>query len=87
MAGLNCGSVSSIAWPAIRDGLDAGVAVSDDQASAAMHRLKELGVAAGPCGGAALAGVRAVLDDSDRRAALAISEDSALVLISTEGAA
>jgi len=86
MAGLNCGSVSTIAWPAIRDGLDAGVAVTDDQASAAMHRLNQLGVAAGPCGGAALAGVRTVLDDSDRRAALAISKDSALVLISTDGA-
>ena len=86
MAGLNCGSVSTIAWPAIRDGLDAGVAVTDDQASTAMHRLNQLGVAAGPCGGAALAGVRTVLDDSDRRAALAISKDSALVLISTDGA-
>jgi diaminopropionate ammonia-lyase len=86
MAGLNCGSVSTIAWPAIRDGLDAGVAVTDDQAVAAMHRLNQLGVAAGPCGGAALAGARMVLDDSDRRAALAISKDSVLVLISTDGA-
>jgi diaminopropionate ammonia-lyase len=86
MAGLNCGSVSSIAWPAIRDGLDAGVTITDDQASEAMHRLKELGVAAGPCGGAALAGVRTALGDFGRRAALAVSEDSALVLISTDGA-
>ncbi len=86
MAGLNCGNVSTIAWPAIRDGLDAGVAITDDEASAAMHRLNELGVAAGPCGGAALAGVRSALGDSDRRAALGISGDSALVLISTDGA-
>jgi len=86
MAGLNCGSVSSIAWPSIRDGLDAGVTVSDDQAIAAMHRLNELGVAAGPCGGAALAGVRSALEDSVRRAALAISEDSVVLLISTDGA-
>ncbi|HET9778831.1 MAG TPA: diaminopropionate ammonia-lyase [Propionibacteriaceae bacterium] len=86
MAGLNCGSVSSIAWPAIRDGLDAAVAVTDDQASAAMHRLNELGVAAGPCGGAGLAGVRSALDHTDRRAGLAISEDSVVVLISTDGA-
>jgi diaminopropionate ammonia-lyase len=86
MAGLNCGSVSTIAWPVIRGGLDAGVTVSDDQAIAAMHRLNELGVAAGPCGGAALAGVRSVLNDSDRRAALAVSEDSVVVLISTDGA-
>jgi diaminopropionate ammonia-lyase len=86
MAGLNCGSVSRIAWPAIRDGLDAGVAVTDDQASAAMHRLNELGVTAGPCGGSALAGVRGALSNSDRRAALAVSEDSVVVLISTDGA-
>ena len=31
MAGLNCGTVSTIAWPAIRDTLDAGVVVTDDR--------------------------------------------------------
>jgi diaminopropionate ammonia-lyase len=86
MAGLNCGTVSTIAWPAIRDGLDAGVAVTDDQACAAMQRLHELGLRAGPSGAAALAGVRAALGESDRRAELAIEADSVVVLISTEGA-
>jgi diaminopropionate ammonia-lyase len=86
MAGLNCGSVSTIAWPIIRDGLDAGVAVTDDQAMAAVHRLNELGVPAGPCGGASLAGVREALRDANHRAALTITADSVLVLISTEGA-
>ncbi len=86
MAGLNCGTVSSIAWPVIRDGLDAGVAVTDDQALAAVHRLNELGVPAGPCGGASLAGVREALRDANHRAALTITADSVLVLISTEGA-
>ncbi len=86
MAGLNCGTVSAIAWPAIRDGLDASVAVTDDQARAAMRRLNALGVPAGPCGGASLAGVCATLGEPDRRAALAIGDDSALVLISTDGA-
>jgi len=85
MAGLNCGSVSTIAWPAIRDGLDAGVTVIDSQAIAAMHRLNELGISAGPCGGAALAGVREALDDAEHRASLAITADSVLVLISTDG--
>jgi diaminopropionate ammonia-lyase len=85
MAGLNCGSVSTIAWPAIRDGLDAGVAVTDDQATAAVHRLNELGVPAGPCGGASLAGVREALRDANHRAALTITAGSVLVLISTEG--
>jgi diaminopropionate ammonia-lyase len=86
MAGLNCGSVSTIAWPAIRDGLDAAVAVTDDQATAAVHRLNELGVPAGPCGGASLAGVREALRNANHRAALTITADSGLVLISTEGA-
>ncbi len=86
MAGLNCGSVSTIAWPAIRDGLDAGVAVTDEQARVAMERLNALGVAAGACGGASLAGARIALRNSDHRAALAVSQDSLLVLISTDGA-
>jgi diaminopropionate ammonia-lyase len=86
MAGLNCGTISAIAWPVIRDGLDASVAVTDDQARAAMRRLHELGVTAGPCGAASLAGVRAVLEEADRRKALTIGDDSALVLISTDGA-
>jgi diaminopropionate ammonia-lyase len=86
MAGLNCGSVSTIAWPAIRDGLDASVTVTDEQARVAMHRLNELGVPAGPCGGASLAGVRQALADPDHRALLSITADSAVVLISTDGA-
>jgi diaminopropionate ammonia-lyase len=86
MAGLNCGTVSTIAWPVIRDGLDAGVTVTDDQARVAKHRLHELGVPAGPCGGAALAGVREALGDTGHRAALAITADCVLVLISTDGA-
>jgi diaminopropionate ammonia-lyase len=86
MVGLNCGSISTIAWPAIRDGLDASVTITDDESRAATRRLNELGVPAGPCGGASLAGVRAALSDSDRRRSLAITEQSVLVLISTDGA-
>ncbi|MFF0269823.1 pyridoxal-phosphate dependent enzyme [Kribbella sp. NPDC004536] len=74
MAGLNCGTVSSIAWPIIRDHLDAAVAVTDEQARAAMEFLHAHGVPAGPCGAAALAGAR-----------LATIPASSVVLISTEG--
>ena len=86
MAGLNCGTVSTIAWPAIRDTLTAAVVVTDDQAHAAMQRLHELGVPAGPSAAASLAGVRAVLGETSQRAALATKADSVVVLISTEGA-
>jgi diaminopropionate ammonia-lyase len=86
MAGLNCGTVSTIAWPAIRDTPAAAVVVTDEQARAAMQQLHELGVPAGPSGAASLAGVRAALGEANLRTALATRADSVVVLISTDGA-
>lgn len=87
MAGVNCGTVSDNAWPAIAEGLDAGIGVTDGEAIAAMASLAAVGVAAGPCGAAALAGIRAVAEDPDRRSQLGLGPNSVVVLISTEGAA
>ncbi|MDQ3657585.1 MAG: diaminopropionate ammonia-lyase [Chloroflexota bacterium] len=87
MAGLNCGLPSSLAWPSIEQGLDAAVAVSDDEARRAMTDLHRLGVLAGPSGAASLAGVRVVLTRPGRRAALEVDSRSVLLLISTEGIA
>jgi diaminopropionate ammonia-lyase len=85
MAGLNCGTVSQAAWPVLRDGLDAAVAVSDEEALRAVDDLARLGVSSGPCGAAALAGVRAALTDPQRRATLRLDPDAVIVLLSTEG--
>jgi diaminopropionate ammonia-lyase len=82
MAGLNCGTVSSTAWPAIRAGLDAGIGVTDAEAHAAMDRLHRAGIAAGPCGAAALAGVEAA-HRLPGLAALA-GPDADVVLVCTE---
>lgn len=88
MAGLNCGTPSSLAWPYLRDGLDAAVAVTDAASARAATRLTELGVSSGPCGAAALAGVRAALSGpGERRTALGLDADSVVVLLNTEGAA
>ncbi|MGW8327017.1 diaminopropionate ammonia-lyase [Streptomyces sp. NPDC055897] len=90
MAGLNCGTPSSIAWPHLRNGLDAAVAVSDADAARAAARLAGLGVSSGPCGAAGLAGSRAALigpGSGPRRTALGIGPSSVVVLLSTEGAA
>jgi diaminopropionate ammonia-lyase len=87
MAGLNCGTPSSIAWPVLRAGLDAAVAVPDAAARAAGH-LHALGVPSGPCGAAALAGLRAALTGpgaEERRTALGLGPSSVVVLLSTEG--
>jgi diaminopropionate ammonia-lyase len=86
MAGLNCGTISSSAWPVLRAGCDAAVAVSDQDALHAVADLDRLGVRSGPSGAASLAGARAVLTPPGRRAALNLDEDSVVVLLSTEGA-
>ncbi|EAR25302.1 diaminopropionate ammonia-lyase [marine actinobacterium PHSC20C1] len=87
MTGLNCGTVSEIAWPVLQAGLDASVTVTDAEALTAVKDLATLGVDSGPCGASTLAGARAMLADADRRAALGITDDAIVVLLSTEGRA
>jgi diaminopropionate ammonia-lyase len=90
MAGLNCGTPSMLAWPYLRDGLDAAIAVADADSARAARDLAGYGIPAGPCGGAALAGARAALAGEGaeaRRASLAIRLNAIVVLLSTEGSA
>jgi diaminopropionate ammonia-lyase len=87
MAGLNCGTISSIAWPYLSNGLDAAVAVTDDAARRAAADLAGAGISSGPSGAASLAGVRAALTghgSADRRAALGVDSASVIVLLNTE---
>ena len=85
MAGLNCGTLSSLAWPVLRDGLDAAVVVTDDDATAAIEMLAADGVAAGPSGAASIAGTVAALSEESRRDALGIDRSSVVVMLCTEG--
>lgn len=85
MAGMNCGTVSSLAWPVLSAGVDAAVTVTDAQALQAADDLAALGVSAGPCGAAQLAGLRAILSEPGAREALGVRGDETVVLISTEG--
>jgi diaminopropionate ammonia-lyase len=88
MAGLNCGTPSSLAWPVLEGGLDAAIAVPDQQATEAGADLGRLGVRSGPSGAASLAGVRAALTGAGaraRRAGLGVTASSVVLLLSTEG--
>jgi diaminopropionate ammonia-lyase len=85
MAGLNCGTVSSSAWPVLRAGCDAAVTVTDEEALRAVADQDALGVCSGPSGAATLAGVRAALTEPKRRAALGVGDDAVIVLLNTEG--
>lgn len=85
MAGLNCGTVSTLAWPVLRDGCDAAVAVDDDQAITASTDLAGHGISSGNSGAATLAGVRAALADPAAREACGLMGDSVVVLLNTDG--
>lgn len=86
MAGLNCGTPSSLAWPYIEGGLDAEVSVTDDEAIAAAYDLADLGIAAGPCGAASLAAFRRIARGGHAEH-LRLGPASTVVLLVTEGAA
>lgn len=89
MAGLNCGTPSSVAWPDLRDGIDAFVAIDDGWARQAMRALAEAGIVAGETGGAGLAGLLALLTESGAEAArnaLGLTETTQALVICTEGA-
>ncbi|BBH67997.1 hypothetical protein ACTI_46820 [Actinoplanes sp. OR16] len=76
MAGLNCGTVSSLAWPYLKDRLDRAVTVTDAQSLSAAEALRLHGISAGPCGAAALAAART----------MTLAPGATVVLLSTEGA-
>ncbi len=87
MAGLNCGTVSSIAWPYFYAGLDAAIAVTDNAARRAAADLAAAGISSGPSGAASLAGARAAVTgpgNAGRRESLAVTPGSVIVLLSTE---
>lgn len=79
MAGLNCGTPSELGWQTFQAGLDAAVLVTDPQAAQAVGDLAALGVDAGPCGAATLAGVRTLLRTAP------LPAEAIVVLLSTEG--
>ncbi|MEU4620270.1 pyridoxal-phosphate dependent enzyme [Actinoplanes sp. NPDC023801] len=76
MAGLNCGTVSSLAWPYIHRGLDLCLTVTDAEVSGAARALAAHGVDAGPCGAAPLAALN-----------LLAPAGATVVLLVTEGTA
>jgi diaminopropionate ammonia-lyase len=89
MAGLNCGTITSTAWPYLSGGLDAAVAVTDDAARRAAADLAAAGISSGPSGAASLAGARAALSgpgSPGRRAETGVDPTSVIVLLSTEAA-
>jgi diaminopropionate ammonia-lyase len=89
MAGLNCGTPSLVAWPLLRDGVDAAITVGDDLARRAMVLLAGAGLESGESGAAGLAGLLQFASSPDLdevREALGLGSASRVLIFSTEGA-
>lgn len=82
MDGMNCGTVSSTAWPDLKRLVDACVTVSCWESHCAVQYLASKSIRVGPCGGASLAAVRRVAKETTSL----LSKDSVVVLLATEGA-
>lgn len=96
MAGLNCPTTSSLAWPDLRAGADIVTAVTDEEVLKAMDDLIHLekgSLNVGPCGAASLAALRKLSSPSPTSgsesegglARFGLNERSTIVLVSTEG--
>ena len=83
MSGMNCGTISSIAWPILQAGVDYSVTVSDADAHEAVVYLESIGISVGPCGAAPLAALRHAMKQNPD--ALGLGADSTVVLLCTEG--
>ncbi len=89
MAGLDCAIPSAAAWPTLRHGLAGAIAVTDEEAHAAMRELADLGLEIGDCGAATLAALRVLMTAdgcAPLRAALGLSAGARILCIATEGA-
>ena len=83
-AGMDCGTVSSIAEPILCAGVDGSMTVSDYETHLAVEDLASMSIAAGPCGAAPLAALRGLTGEDSRK--LGLDETSTIVLLCSEGA-
>ncbi|MBA3293819.1 MAG: diaminopropionate ammonia-lyase [Geodermatophilaceae bacterium] len=88
MAGLNAGTPSIVAWPDVSSGIDAFIAIEDDWAREGMRLLASMSLVSGETGAAGIAGLLAVRSGelASIAAALELTEDSSILVLSTEGA-
>ena len=88
MAGLNCGTLASLAWPVLAAGMDAFLAISDDLSRQAMRLMADCGLVTGESGAAGLGALLGLLGPGASGAwqHLGLGPHSRVLIISTEGA-
>ena len=89
MAGLNCGTLSLVAWPLLAGTYDLCITVDDERAREAMRLLAHAGIESGESGAAGLAGLLALCSApelAEPRARFGIGARANVLVFSTEGA-
>ena len=89
MAGLNCGTLSMVAWPVLQRTFRLCITVDDDRARRAMRLLADAGIESGESGASGLAGLLALCDApefAEPRSRFGIGPDTNVLVFSTEGA-
>lgn len=87
MAGMNCGTVSMIAWPAMRDRTDWAMGIEDTYAADAMRLLASDGIVVGETGAGTVGGLLAIAAESPESfVEMGLGQDSTVVCVCTEGA-
>ncbi|KAI5236787.1 diaminopropionate ammonia-lyase [Aureobasidium subglaciale] len=76
--GCNCGTLSSISWPYLRDYVDLSTTVSDFETHVAVQEMHRHNVNAGPCGAASLAALKRLVAEGH------VAKGSSVILINTE---
>jgi len=93
MAGLNCGTLSPVAWPLIKTAFDGCVVISDDYCFAAMRRYyypgqRDRRITSGESGASGLGALIALTESAsltDARQELELDSNSNVLLLNTEG--
>lgn len=80
--GMNCGTVSTAAWPVLKAAVDASTTISDFEVHDAVMYLQSVGITAGPCGAAPLAALKYVARTDSGLSGL--DKNSVVVLICSE---
>ena len=89
MAGLNCGTLSLVAWPLLAGTYDLCITVDDERAREAMRLLAHAGIESGESGAAGLAGLLAICSApelAEPRERFGIGAATNVLVFSTEGA-
>ena len=90
MAGLNCGTVSKIAWEILKNYVDYSLAIPDAYAKRAMRLFAypikdDKRIIAGESGAGGMAGLLALLEDKGYMKKIIFTPSTTVLIINTEG--